>query len=64
LHQGLDKFDSGHHLYEEEQALDSASGMMGGAGSMYRLGDEGLDSRPAGRDLGNLVNSKLDLSWK
>lgn len=31
---------------------------------MYRLSDEGLDSRPAGRDLGNLVNSKLDLSWK
>lgn len=62
LRQGPDKSVGAHHGHEEEQVLDSACGMGQPWGSVYRLGGQALDSRPAGRDLGVLVGSKLHLS--
>ncbi|KAJ7426053.1 hypothetical protein WISP_19479 [Willisornis vidua] len=52
-----------HQLYEEQQGKvpDSAAG-MGNPGCSYRLANEMLESSAMERDLGVLVNGKVDMS--
>lgn len=54
------------HEVQQGQVLDSVHGMDGATLDIYiyiyKLGDERLESNPAGRDLGILVDKKLNKS--